>query len=83
MKKEAAELLSEYGGYLHEDYSGKDMYGETTTGIEYTTEGGFFIALASILKDSVQDQNIDNAQLLYDALWKLQIDNIGKDIIYY
>ncbi len=83
MKLETAELISEYGGELRENYSGRGMFGKETAGVVFESERDFFHALADIIKDGVEDNSADIGELIPEALKRIQTDNMGKNIIYY
>ena len=65
MKKETAELIVEnsYGEYLElrENYSGRGMYGETTTGI-VGEMGDFLDAVANAYMNLLEEMNEDYSE---------------------
>ncbi len=84
MKHEAAEIFSYYGGEIEENYSGKGMYGKTTTAIIFDSTEEFFKAIADIMTDTLQDVDYVTADSVAYALKHLKEDSMGKDaIIYY
>lgn len=83
MKLETAELITQYGGEVRENYSGSGMYGEQTSGVIFDSEKDFYRSLAGIILDCVQDQNMEESALICEALKKLKTDNMGTSIIYY
>lgn len=83
MKLITAELISEYGGELRENYSGRGMYGKETCGVVFDSERDFFHTLADMVKDGMEDNSADIMELLPEALKNLQTDSMGKSIIYY
>ena len=83
MKLEAAELLCNYGGEIHEDYSGRGMYGKETTGIVFDDDKEFYKAIAGVMEDTIQDQNFTECELIVEALKSIRTDNMGTGIIFY
>lgn len=83
MKREAAELISDYGGEIRENYSGRGMYGKETAGVIFDDEKEFYKTVAEIVQMCIEDNNAEDCDLICDALRNMQIDNMGKGIIYY
>ena len=91
MKKEIAELLVD--GFilkLHENYSGRGMYGENTAGISCDNMRQFMEAIGNTFYEMIEDAMIDgeeyntsDAEDLVDVLSNLQTDNLGRRIIIY
>lgn len=83
MTNEAAEILSQYGGELRIDYSGRGMYGKTTAGLVVDTFQDFFNAIADCFHDCMEDNIIEEADIVIKALKNLQSDNMGNGYIFY
>lgn len=92
MKKEIAQMLVQYGSdlRLHEDYSGRGMYGKTTTGISCDNMRQFMEAIGNTFYGMIEDAMVDgeeyntsDAEDLVDVLSNLQTDNLGRGIIIY
>lgn len=83
MTKETAELITDYSGEIHEDYSGRGMYGETTTAVVLDSENDFYKAIAGIFNDCMLDSNMHDADLIIQYLKNVKMDNLGTGIIIY
>lgn len=84
MKQHAAELLADFSGMeleIHEDYSGKAMYGKTTTGV-VGSQGAFNAALAEFIREAC-DQGPEDCEDVADALRNIRQDSMGLDKIWY
>lgn len=80
MEAKLAELLTEtLQGEVYEDYSGRGMYGEKTTGVTFPSMDAFYEECAEIIREGDED---DRA-LLADLFDNLRTDNLGHDIIIY
>lgn len=78
MTRDAAEVITAYGGEIYENYSGRGMYGSETAGVVFDSEADFFEAIADLLENDEEDK-----EEVAKALRKLKTDNMGKSIIYY
>lgn len=92
MNKEIAEMLIDYGNYLslHEDYSGRGMYGNTTTAITCDSKddlmeaiGELFFEMILDAKDMGEDYDTTKAKELKNVLTNLQQDSLGRGYIFY
>lgn len=97
MKKELAEfivdLFEEYTDFevsLNEEYSGRGMFGETTSGIvvDESPDKAVQILLAEILYKHYKDGINENEELLKDLLnlviaTRYSQDSMGHDYIFY
>lgn len=92
MKKEIAEKLMDYGNNmeLYEGYSGRGMYGKTTTAITTDSFTDFFDAVGELMLDMVQDAmfrgeeyDIKDAEELAKVLSNLQQDSMGRGMVIY
>jgi hypothetical protein len=79
MEKQAAEIILEYGGELHEDYSGRNMNGKETTGIVFEDDLEFL----SVIGDLMIGADEIDCEVVGKELKKLRTDNMGKGVIYY
>lgn len=93
MKKEIAQMLVQYGSdlKLYEDYSGRGMYGKTTTGISCDDMAQVLEAVGECFLDMIYDASsihnetydTSDAEDLVDALTNFQKDSLGLGIIVY
>lgn len=93
MKKEIAELLIEHNRdlNLYENYSGRGMYGKTTTGISCDDMAQVMEAVGECFLDMIYDASsihndtydTSDAEDLVDALTNFQTDSLGLGIIVY
>lgn len=92
MKKEIAEKLVEYSNSmeLYEGYSGRGMYGKTTTAITTDSTDDFFDAVGELMLDMVrdamfggEDYDIKDAEELAKVLSNLQQDSMGRGVVLY
>lgn len=79
MKIEVAKIISEFGGELWEEYSGRGMYGSTTAAIEFDSESDFYAALGEVMECDMEDRE-EVAKYLRG---RVNIDNMGRGIIVY
>lgn len=78
---------------LHENYSGRGMYGKTTTGIVGSLSdflesiSNLFVDYSAEMMDEEDEQMkeliMNNVHDLADAVRELQTDNMGMDTIFY
>lgn len=78
MTKEAAEIITEFGGELREDYSGRGMYGKTTAAVVFDGEQEFYSAIAEVMECDIEDR-----ETVANALRNIRTDNMGKGMIFY
>lgn len=92
MKKEIAELIVEnsYDMDIHEDYSGRGMFGNTTTGIVCDSEKDFYNAIGELYMEMIKDAIIEAeyydmkpAQELTETIGRIRVDNMGYRYIFY
>jgi hypothetical protein len=92
MNKDIAEMLINYGNDLsiHEDYSGRGMYGETTTAITCDSKddlmeaiGECFFEMVLDAKDMGEDYDNTGVKELKNVLTNLQQDSLGRGYIFY
>jgi hypothetical protein len=92
MNKEIAEMLIDYGNdlSLHENYSGRGMYGKTTTAITGDSMNDLMAAIGELFfemvldaKDMGEDYDTTGAKDLKDVLLNLQQDSLGRGYIFY
>lgn len=90
MKLENAELLmNQLLGIMdievHEDYSGRGMYGATTTGIIVDSERSLMIEAAKVISEHLSAGNYEMAKDIADALTDINHrDTMGRyNIILY
>jgi hypothetical protein len=92
MNKEIAEMLIDYGNDLsiHEDYSGRGMYGKTTTAITCDSKddlmeaiGELFFEMILDAKDMGEDYDTIKAKELKSVLTNLRQDSLGRGYIFY
>lgn len=92
MNKEIAEMLINYGNdlSLHEDYSGRGMYGKTTTAITCDSMNDLMAAIGECFYDMVleamRDGNVydeTNAVELTSVLSNIRQDSLGRGYIFY
>lgn len=79
MEKQAAEIITSYDGEIYDEYSGRGMFGKTTTGVQVENSGDFFSIIADILEDGTDEEREEVAK----AMRKLQWDNMGTNMIFY
>jgi hypothetical protein len=87
MKLESAELLVEVlEGFipidLYEDYSGRGMYGKTTSGVTVNGLTEFMNGIGYFLQ-SCGEEDAEQVRALGEALTGLTSDHMGYDIIIY
>lgn len=92
MKREIAELLvnSGYDLQIYEDYSGRGMYGKTTTGIECDSINDFLKAVGEAFCNLVADATMEGedydmtmAEYLQETLCNFTQDSLGMRYIIY
>lgn len=92
MKKEIAEMIADYGSnlQLHEDYSGRGMYGKTTTAITCDDVDDFFSAVGDLMFDMLldamnegEDYDTKDAEELRNVLSQFRQDSLGMGYIIY
>lgn len=92
MNKEIAEMIINYGNdlSLYEDYSGRGMYGKTTTAIKCDSKddlmeaiGELFFEMILDAKDMGDDYDTTGAKELKDVLANLRQDSLGLGYIFY
>lgn len=83
MTTEAAKLITEYGGELRENYSGRGMYGNSTAAVMFDTKAEFYTALADALSDALEGEMRYDADLLLAVLRKHRFDSMGMSVIVY
>ena len=85
MKRHVADLLVDFAGdedlTLHEDYSGRGMYGDRTSGV-VGESSAFNRALAEFIREA-QYQDEDDCNAVADALRNLRQDSMGLRMIWY
>jgi tRNA(Ile2) C34 agmatinyltransferase TiaS len=79
MLKKAAEIITNYSGEIYEDYSGRGMFGETTTAITFDSNLEFYEAIADVMVNEEQEQR----EMVADFLRNIQKDSLGNGIIIY
>lgn len=81
MESQVANLLVDSDhGELYENYSGRGMYGEETTGVTFEDMDEFHNSIAHVLKNGSSEER----ELLGEFLQQgVRIDNLGHDIIIY
>ena len=80
MKKEVAKIINNYcygDCEIYEDYSGRGMYGRTTTGIKSDS------SITSLLADVMEKADEDEREMVADAMRSMRSDNLGLGMIYY
>jgi len=91
MKKELAEriveILREFDdrAEIYEDYSGRGMFGRTTTGVVFSNYTALMQALYCLGHD-IAEECVDDDTEYYDTLaeiGKFRFDNLGLDYIVY
>lgn len=92
MKREIAELIVDHGYdmEIYEDYSGRGMFGDTTTGIICDSFREFSAAVSETFfemildaKDLGEDYDTENAKILLESVGRIRMDNLGKSLIVY
>lgn len=79
MTEEAVEIISNYGGDIHENYSGRGMYGKTTSGIVFDTLQDFI----SVLGDVMINEESEERLIVGEAISQISTDSMGRGIIIY
>jgi hypothetical protein len=83
MKAETVEQIVEAGEAMgldissHEEYSGRNMFGRTTSAVVYTRLRDFVAAVARAAVES------DDPDRLIEDLAKIRTDELGMDMIVY
>lgn len=81
MKREIAEYIADnFDGEIYENYSGRGMFGKTTTGVVLSKELDFFEFARVLIEDDV---DFLPKGVLEDLENRLKVDNLGMDLIYY
>lgn len=92
MKREIAEMIVDQGYDLqiYGDYSGRGMYGKTTTGIQTDDVGKFLEAVGQAFVDMISDATLDGenydmtmAEDLQETLSDYKQDSLGMGYIIY
>ena len=86
MKLESAQTLCSYGTevQLYEDYSGRGMYGKTTTGVVVESILSFYSSLADSLEDMLEYDDKEEVQKLIAAMKDIHSsDSLGFSTILY
>jgi len=65
---------------LHEEYSGRGMYGASTAGVVFSTHADFCACLAYASSEMTHEGKEDD---LIEDMTKLSIDSMGSSIIFY
>lgn len=84
MKQESAERLADHlpDVEIYEDYSGRGMYGKTTTGIVVPSLLGVMHALGQSVEYLTKDKDFNELELLAKAMQDMRsTDNMGRDRI--
>lgn len=82
MKKELAEAIcNACNCEIYEDYSGRGMYGDTTTGIVVKSEISLITDILRNLRDI--SEQLDEANIKSIDIRNLCIDSLGHDVIIY
>jgi hypothetical protein len=68
---------------VYPDYSGRGMYGKTTTGVVVDLESTFNQALVSLAFEIGRDCDEEKMERLFFTVGKLRRDNLGEDTIIY
>lgn len=80
MEKNVADIIQSYSDCeIHEDYSGRGMYGNKTTGIVFEDEQEFFNAISEIMVSGDDEERED----VSDWLFNVKRDSMGLGVIYY
>lgn len=79
MKKEAAEVITQYGGEIYEDYSGRGMFGSKTDAVTFDSEREFMNAIAEVMVSDDEDER----ELVAEAIRNIRSDSLGLGVIYY
>ncbi len=79
MTEEAVEIISNYGGDIYENYSGRGMYGKTTSGIVFDTLQDFI----SVLGDVMINEESEERLIVGEAISQISTDSMGRGIIIY
>lgn len=79
MEINVAKIISEFGGELRDEYSGRGMYGDKTAAIEFDSESDFYSALAEVMECDIEDRE-EVAKYLRG---RVNIDSMGRGIIVY
>jgi len=87
MKLEHAELLADELGMLievelRENYSGRGMYGENTSGIVVDSMNEFLRGLGEYLK-TADESDLDKIKEIGAAIKRIKTDSMGYSIIIY
>ena len=80
MKEQLADLLSSWDGEIHKDYSGRGMFGNTTTAISFENENDFYNAIGAIIQDGDPEELKELAEFLNGTV---RTDSLGHEIIIY
>lgn len=96
MKAEVANLILEaadHNGFemrLREGYSGRGMFGKTTTGIIYDSQSDLHVCIAAVGvrlgSEEAADPNVDlpvSADMFVEDMRALRFDNMGRSSIVY
>jgi hypothetical protein len=92
MNKDIAEMIIDYGNdlSLYEDYSGRGMYGKTTTAITCDSKddlmgaiGECFFEMVLDAKDMGEDYDTTGVKELKNVLRNLQQDSLWLGYIFY
>lgn len=68
------------GVQVYEDYSGRGMYGETTTALQIDEMQSFYTALSIVMEDGDSEDREWVADFLSDGV---QWDQLGKGFVIY
>lgn len=67
---------------VYENYSGRSMYGNTTTGVVYTNNGELMAAIGLICDEDLDNYKLSREKIMKECC-KFRFDNMGKDYIVY
>jgi len=68
---------------VREGYSGRGMYGATTTGLVYRSETDLLRAIALVAGTIAEEQGLDALDLFIEGLAELSTDDLGRQRIIY
>jgi len=86
MRRELAEMITEQCGELYEEYSGRGMFGNRTTGVslsQYDPSWSELVATTAFALGEMSADEYDTAYELFEDLKRVRTDSLGLGTIVY
>ena len=83
MKQRTAELLSEVEGEVYREYSGRFMYGKTTTAVTFPDLNKAIGSVARAVANACEFEDTETIEDMLKDFDRVKLDDMGKGIIIY